>query len=146
MRGTVLIVDDDEDVSGLVAEVLREEGFAVTGLVDAQATAICDEVARLEPDVVLLDGWDKAGYGQSWTNAAWLHERGRPIAVIMFTAHAQELAEAQLGQSERSQRAAFMGFISKPFDLQVLIDMVGRAADELAVRCVQSSPPPSAAH
>jgi hypothetical protein len=73
-----------------VAEVLREEGFVVTGQAGGcAAAAICDEVARLEPDLVLLDGWDRAGSGQSWNNAAWLLKRGRPIAVIMFTAACQ---------------------------------------------------------
>jgi DNA-binding NtrC family response regulator len=130
MGGSVLIVDDDEQISGVVTEALTEEGFTVSALADAHTAAIWDEVARLEPDVVLLDGGDGAGYGQSWNNAAWLHERRRPIGVIMFTAHARELAEGQLGESERSQLAAFAGFIPKPFDLQLLLDIVGRAVKE----------------
>ena len=130
MPGSVLIVDDDRDVATLVAEVLTEEGFDVTELADTEPAAIHQEVARLEPDVVLLDGGDTAGYGQSWTDAAWLHERARPIAVIMFTGHTTELKEAQLGESERSQRAAFVGFIAKPFELQELIDIVRRAVEE----------------
>jgi hypothetical protein len=31
---------------------------------------------------------DQTGYGPAWTDAAWLHERDRPITVIMLTAHA----------------------------------------------------------
>ena len=132
MGGSVLIVDDDQDVSGLVAEVLREEGFNIAELADPHHEAIRAEVSRFKPDVVLLDGWDKTGYGQSWLDAAWLHERSQPIAVIMFTGHAGDLAEAKLGESERSQRAAFVGFVSKPFDLQDLIDVVSRAVREPA--------------
>ena len=41
-----------------------------------------------------------------------------------------EVKEAQLGESERSQRAAFVGFIGKPFELQELIDIVKRAVEE----------------
>jgi DNA-binding NtrC family response regulator len=134
MGGSELIDDDDEQISALVTEVLTEEGFTVSALADAHTAVIWDEVARLEPDVVLLDGGDGAGYGQSWNNAAWLHERRRPIG-IMFAAHAQELAEGQLGESERSQRAAFAGFIPKPFDIQVLIDIVGRAVKEPRPGC-----------
>jgi DNA-binding NtrC family response regulator len=127
IRGSVLIVDDDQDVSSIVAEVLAEEGFAVSELADHRPTAIEQEVLRLEPDVVLLDGWDSTSYGQSWTQAAWLHERIRPISVIVFTAHTREFAEAQLGESERSQRAGFVGFILKPFDLDQLTALVSRA-------------------
>src|ERR1700737_2614065 len=96
MRGSVLIVDDDQDISKIVAEVLTEEGFLISELRDAHPVAIQAEVARLEPDVVLLDGGDGRDYGYSWLNAAWMRERSRPIAVIMFTAHARELVEAQL--------------------------------------------------
>ena len=130
MRGSVLIVDDDEDISSLVAEVLREEGFAVTTLADSRPDVLSVELARVSPDLVLLDGGDGAGYGKSWEIAAWLHERRRPIPVIMFTAHARELAEAELSETERSHRAGFVDLIGKPFDLQALIDSVGRALTE----------------
>lgn len=129
MRGSVLIVDNDEGILSLVTEVLRDEGFAVTALVDARLSTLSAALSRVEPDVVLLDGGDAAGYGQSWEIAAWLHERSRPIPAIMFTGHADELTEARLGHSERSTRAAFVGVIGKPFDLQFLIDLVVAAVE-----------------
>ncbi len=129
LRGSVLIIDHNECVSELVAQVLCEEGFLASRLVDVQPGAIQAEVERLEPDVVLLDGSDRVGYGFSWSNAAWLRERSRPIDVIMFTAHARELAEAQMGISERSKKAAFAGFLPKPFDLQVLVETVARVVE-----------------
>jgi CheY-like chemotaxis protein len=132
MRGSVLIVDDDQDISNIVAEALSEEGFVIYALRDARPGAVQSEVARLEPDVVLLDGGDGRDYGYSWLNAAWMRERTRPIPVIMFTAHARELAEAQLGASERSKSAAFVGFLPKPFDLRILIETVARVVEEPA--------------
>jgi len=132
MRGSVLIVDDDQDVSKIVAEVLSEEGFQISVLRDSQPAVIHAEIARLEPDVVLLDGGDGGGYGDSWVNAAWMRERSRPIPVIMFTAHTRELAEAQLGVSDRSKSAAFLGFLPKPFDLRVLVETVARVVEEPA--------------
>jgi len=126
MRGAVLIVEDDHDISRLVAEVLIEEGFDVSELGDAQLSVVQAEVARLEPDVVLLDGSCGEGYGASWVNAAWMRERTPAIPVIMFTAHLTELAEAQVGMTERSKKAAFVGFLPKPFDLWVLVETVGR--------------------
>jgi FixJ family two-component response regulator len=41
-----------------------------------------------------------------------------------------ELAEAQIGISERSKKAAFVGFLPKPFDLQVLVETVGRVVND----------------
>ena len=121
MAGSVLIVDADDMTSALIAEVLSDEGFSVTHLGNTTSDAIRAAVNRLEPDVVLLDGSDKYGYSDSWANAAWLHERARPVAVLMFTSHASDLAEGQLGETERSQLAAFVGFVGKPFDLEMLL-------------------------
>jgi len=109
MCGSVLIVDDDDMTVALVAEVLADEGFTVTHLGNTTSDAIRAALNRLEPDVVLLDGSDKLGYSDSWADAAWLHKRPRPVAVIMFTSHANDLAEGQLGETERSQRTAFVG-------------------------------------
>ena len=127
MSGSVLIVDDDDTVSALLADVLGDEGFTVTHLGDTTSDAIRAAVNRLEPDVVLLDGSDKLAYGDSWANAAWLHERARPVAAIMFTSHSNDLAEGQVRDTERSQRAAFVGFIGKPFDLDKLLVQVKHA-------------------
>ena len=48
----------------------------------------------------------------------------------MFTSHANDMAEGELGESERSRKAAFVGFLAKPFDIDVLVDVVTRAARE----------------
>jgi DNA-binding response OmpR family regulator len=133
MRGSVLIVEDDQDISQIVGEVLSDEGFVISKLADAHPIVIRAEVGRLESDVVLLDGGDATGYGSSWMNAAWMRGRSRPIPVIMFTAHTSELAEAKLGVSERSKKAAFVGFLSKPFDLRVLVETVARIVEDPAV-------------
>ena len=59
-----------------------------------------------------------------------MRERSRPIPVIMFTGHAPELAEPQLGVSERSKSAAFVGFLPKPFDLLFLVETVARVVEQ----------------
>jgi DNA-binding response OmpR family regulator len=130
MSGSVLIVDDDRHISALVTNVLRDAGFTVSELADMSPEAIRAEAARIEPDVVLLDGAGKLGYGESWAGAAWLHERARPIAVIMFTSSARDIAEGEQGESVRSRKAAFVGFVSKPFDIDELVEVVTRAVDE----------------
>jgi DNA-binding NtrC family response regulator len=129
MRGRVLIVDDDRDISTMVAEVLSDEGFVISELRNAQLTAIQAEIARVEPDVVLLDG-DGRDYGYSWVNAAWMRQRNRPIPVIMFTAHAEALIEAEMAVSDRARNAAFVGILAKPFDVQTLVETVARAVDD----------------
>jgi DNA-binding NarL/FixJ family response regulator len=54
MRSTVLIVDDHEDFRSSAAALLEAEGFTVVGGV-ADGGGVLAAVARLRPDVVLLD-------------------------------------------------------------------------------------------
>ena len=52
-RGSVLVVDDDDDNREVLREVLGEQGYAVTCARDgAEALAL---LAGLRPDVILLD-------------------------------------------------------------------------------------------
>lgn len=54
MRTTVLIVDDHADFRASATALLEAEGFAVVATVADGETAV-EAVARLRPDVVLLD-------------------------------------------------------------------------------------------
>ncbi len=56
-----------------------------------------------------------------------------------------DLAEAQLGEHDRSQRAAFEDFLSKPFDREVLVNTVDgvvedsvRSALSISMQCAQT--------
>jgi CheY-like chemotaxis protein len=91
LSGSVLVVENDREVAAVVVETLRDEGLVVSALLDVQLAAIQTAVARLEPNVVLLDGASPTEYGQSWCTAAWLNERDRKTLVVMFTGHARDL-------------------------------------------------------
>ena len=126
-RRSVLIIDNDRDVSEIVRAVLQDEGYDVAVLADLSPDAIAAAIGMHEPDAVLLDGdSDFLGYGNSWAEAAQLSRRDRRVPVIMFTAHAPDIAEARLAETDRSKDAAFAGIISKPFDLDELLETVAR--------------------
>ena len=61
-----------------------------------------------------------------------MHTRGRPIPVIMFTADAPAAVEARELVSARSHAARFEAVLSKPFDLDELVDCVARAVGHAA--------------
>ena len=126
-RGRVLIVDDDENVAALVVEVLSDEGYVSSVLMDGRTTAIQEAVTRLEPDCILLDGGAGQGYGESWDTAAWMASRLPPVPVIMFTAHSSAATEAQENTSARSQAARFTSLVPKPFALDELVGAVSLA-------------------
>lgn len=122
----VLIVDNDQDISDLVRAILTDEGFEVASVTEHAKDDLAAAVGRLEPDCVMLDGQSDLGgdYGESWREAAQMHARGRKVPVIMFTAHRGASAEAMAGTSERARAAQFSSVVSKPFDVDELIDAV----------------------
>ncbi len=125
---SVLIVDNDCDIAEIVRAVLSDEGYRIAILAEVAPDAINAIVGRLEPDAVLLDGQSHlAGYGGSWEIAAKLAERERPVPVIMFTAHGDDLSEGRECLTARSQAARFAGVLAKPFEVDDLLDVVGRA-------------------
>jgi CheY-like chemotaxis protein len=127
----VLVVDDDQTMSELVRAVLTDEGYAVSTLNAVGPEAVRVAVNRFEPDCVLLDSNSAGSYDESWKTAAWAHARGRPVPVVMFTAHAPASREAIEGTSDRSQAARFAAVVPKPFDLDELIGAVVHAVGEV---------------
>ena len=127
--GRVLIVDRDADVAGVVQAILTDEGYLATTITDQSHEAITRAVGRLEPDCLLLDGASSSEYGASWTEAALLAGRSRAIPVVMFSAHAPALREAADGTSDRAIAAGFAAVLPKPFDIDELLDAVGRATN-----------------
>lgn len=127
-RPSVLCVDDDRDVAEVVQAILVDEGYEVSCLYDTEQDALPRAVGRLEPDVVLLDSTKEPTYAESWDLAADIRTRGRPIPVIMFSAHASDLREAREGTSERAHEAGFAAIVSKPFHIDDLLAAVAEAA------------------
>ena len=128
--GRVLLIDDDRDVAEIVRAVLVDEGFLVSTMIGGTTEFVRTAINQLEPDCVLLDGEMPSGYGHSWDEAAWLTERHRRVPVIMFTAGGSNIVEARVGESERSIAAGFASIISKPFDLDELVDLVRQAVGQ----------------
>jgi CheY-like chemotaxis protein len=127
LNGRVLVIDSDRDIAEIVHAVLTDAAFGVSILVDVRFDAIRIAVGQQEPDCVLLDGQSSADYGESWLDAAWMQTRVRPIPVIMVTADAPATREARELASARSHAARFEAVLSKPFDLDELVDCVARA-------------------
>jgi CheY-like chemotaxis protein len=127
-RPTVLCVDDDRDVAEMIQAILVDEGYDVRFLYDLADDALLRTVGSIEPDVILLDSASAGHFGESWESAAAIAQRSRPVAVIMFTAHARDIEEAQEGQSDRARAARFAGVIPKPFHLDELLGAIATAA------------------
>lgn len=116
-RKTVLVIDDDPAQASALESLLRPLGFQVFSA--SQGTEGLILANRCEPDIVLLDiqmpglsGWEVA----SQLRAA----QGPALRIVMVSANAHEF---HAGDDDRSDHDAFL---TKPVDLQTLLDLIGR--------------------
>ncbi len=118
VENSILIVEDDADLRQIVQWILEDEGFKVETVADGKE-ALNRAVAK-KPSLVLLDMALPIidGYGV----AAGLHQvYGDTIAIIVMTASGYA--------AEKARDIGALGYVSKPFDLDTLVNTV-RAALE----------------
>lgn len=114
LQRTVLVVEDDAVVRGLVVTLLDEAGYRAVTLSDHRLIPVA--VDRWKPSVVLLDGeLDTEGARRSWADALAIRAQHPSLPVLLFTGDEATIAEARTGTSERSRAAAFAGVVRKPF-------------------------------
>ena len=121
-RKVVLLVEDDEWISNLLAELLREEGYLV---MQAGTAAKALELAAEQPlSVVVLDLRlpDASGIDVLRELRARTDTAETPVLVI--SGHLDALTNAVL--SRREQRATEL--MAKPLDLTAFFQGVERAA------------------
>jgi DNA-binding NarL/FixJ family response regulator len=98
---SILIVDDDGPVRGLIARILGSWGHAVVGEVGSIAEALAAADA-LRPDIVLVDIGLPDGDGFSL--ASRLATRPWPLRVVVFSS---DVDEANAAAAERAGAAGF---------------------------------------
>lgn len=110
----VLVVEDDDELRGLIRSALTDAGYAAVEAADgAAALAAC---AERDPDVILLDlAMPRLG-GQAFADA---YRRGLGRAKIIVTSGTASGGEA-------SARLGAAVFLSKPFGLEELLSAVKR--------------------
>ena len=125
--GRVLVVDNDRDIADVVSAILSDAGYCVEVLNAVDSELLHARVAEFAPDCVLLDGQGPGVYGESWSDAAWLRGAAPQVATIMFTADQPAADEARTQSTSRSRSAQFKAVLTKPFDIDDLIDAVSQA-------------------
>jgi DNA-binding response OmpR family regulator len=113
--GDILVVDDDQSIVDMIAELLTDEHYAVcTSLTVAGARAL---IAEHRPDLVLLDlhMFDESGY----TLVHELRSDGlADLSIILMTADAQAARELSMEGID--------SYLPKPFDIDDLVDSVAK--------------------
>jgi two-component system response regulator MprA len=114
----VLVVDDDESIRDVIQMILTAEGHDVVTACDGLAAL--DQVQRSPfPDLILLDM--KMPRMDGWAFADAYRRSSAPRAPIIVLTAAQDAAA-------RALQINADGYLSKPFDLNDLVECVKHAS------------------
>jgi CheY-like chemotaxis protein len=119
---SILVVDDDTAVRGLIVRILRSRGHDVVGEAGSVSEALAQAEA-LRPDVALVDIGLPDGDGFSLTRQLRLRSGG--IRVVLFSSDADRTNEAA------AERAGAVGFLPKDeLSSPALQRLIGDGTDE----------------
>lgn len=124
MRSDLLVVDDDPGVVEWLVEALGEHGFHVEGLTDSSRAV--ERVAERAYDLVISDVEMPGMRGIQLVRA--IHARRADQLVVLITA---------FGSIERAMecvRAGAADFLTKPFSLESLVQVIERTLRERRMR------------
>lgn len=130
MTRSVLVVEDDDDLRTLVAEVLVHEKCVVREAASGEAGL--DDIDRNgRPDLILLDMRMPGMSGAEF--ARELQRRGEKLTIVVMTAAVSARALA-----EEIQAA---GWLAKPFSVNALVTMVRRFLGDVVQRTHRQAEP-----
>ncbi|WP_316750205.1 response regulator [Pedobacter gandavensis] len=112
----VFVFDDNADILELCTIILQDAGYEIK--TSATSNQIIDQVLAYMPDIIFMDNWLPDVGGIDATRELKGDERLKNIPVIYFTANndVKSLAE----------QAGADGYLSKPFDIQELENIIVR--------------------
>jgi two-component system nitrogen regulation response regulator NtrX len=116
----ILVVDDDEKVLKSIVDILRDEGYRVTGY--GQAQEALRAIQKGPPDLVMLDIWMEGMDGLETLGV--IKRLHGELPVIMISGH---------GTIETAVKATKMGaydYLEKPLDLERVHLAVRHALDQ----------------
>ncbi|WP_029005190.1 sigma-54-dependent transcriptional regulator [Azorhizobium doebereinerae] len=126
MAHDILIVDDEPDISGLVAGILEDEGYSARTARDADGALA--EIASRRPNLIFLDIWLQGSRLDGLELLDIIKREHPEVPVVMISGHGNiETAVAAI------KRGAY-DFIEKPFNADRLVVITERALETLRLR------------
>ncbi len=124
--GDILVVDDEKDIRELVGDILRDEGHSVRLAWDSDSAFFA--INDTPPDLVILDIWLKESKLDGIDILKSVHRDNPDIPVVIISGHGNiEIAVAAVKQGAYD-------FIEKPFNIDQLIVVIGRALEASKLR------------
>ena len=126
----VLIVEDDEDMVEMIVLLLDGAGYPTRVALNGRQAL--DEVARAMPGLILLDMLMPVMDGSQFTHE-FRARYGREVPIVVVTA--AEHARARCASLDVSE------VLGKPFDIQVLLQIVARHLGRTPARVASDQHP-----
>ena len=122
----ILIVDDERDIRELIGDILRDEGYKVR--LAANATECMEAINAAPPSLMILDIWLKESHMDGIDILKAVKRDNPGIPVVIISGHGNvEIAVAAIKQGAYD-------FIEKPFNIDQLMVVVGRAMEASRLR------------
>jgi two-component system alkaline phosphatase synthesis response regulator PhoP len=116
-RGSVLVVDDDEDIREMIGMALEDAGFQAVGARDG-LTALQWLWSHPRPSVILLDLMMPRLSGADFMRAHDSDPALAPIPVVIMSGNG--------GPCDNADFPGARHYLKKPMDLDELIEVVGQ--------------------
>ena len=114
MKKCVLIYDDDHDILSVCKIILSQHNYRVETM--TLNTDIIDDIARLKPDVILMDLWIPELGGEMAVDLVKNNKAAQHIPIILFSASTEI--------DEISKRTRADGFLKKPFEIITMLNVL----------------------
>ncbi|MGZ0247836.1 MAG: response regulator, partial [Alphaproteobacteria bacterium] len=85
MAADILVVDDEEDIRMLIADILTDEGFVCRTAGDSKTTF--DAIEERRPNLLVLDIWLEGSDLDGIEILERVHEEHESMPVIMISGH-----------------------------------------------------------
>jgi len=115
----ILFVDDEEDIREVVQIRLESNGYEVISA--ASGEEALEKIEKEKPDLLILDIMMPGMDGLTVLKKLRKSETNSTLPVLVLTAKRKKMI-GDLFELENIQ-----GFIEKPFDSQVLLDLIKKA-------------------
>ena len=121
----VLVVDDEQPIREIIAEVLDEEGYRVEQAANGREALRKLQLGR--PDAIVLDLMMPEMDGWEFARTCGAQHADNPIPILIMSA-SPELTRS----AEQLRPSGVRAAIPKPFDVDVFLAVVGRLANRAA--------------
>ncbi len=119
MQKRILVIDDDPDTVDVITFVLSEYDYEI---ISSKSWIIVKDISAIMPDLIVLDHWLDGTLGSKLCNDLKANQQTANIPVVLIS--------ATMGIDSVALECGADAYISKPFDINYLVEVVASTIKE----------------